>query len=129
MLLYVVLWAVALWQGKGGSPRARCGGLCFAAPPAMAAAGSWFRGPARRRRSLLGSLAPRPGAFWLGGVVAPGLGVFRPLRRAGTPLCFARGIVHGAFSLFAKERMGGAKDQPPLVAILPRPSGQAKAPH
>ena len=41
---------------------------------------------------------------------------------------FLSSTVHGAFSLFAKEKMGGALHQPSLTANLPRPQGRVQAP-
>ena len=43
-------------------------------------------------------------------------------------LRFLSSTVHGAFSLFAKERMGGAMDQPSLVSNPPRPQGRVQSP-
>ena len=76
---------VTCWHGSGGSPRAAFGRLCpSGGPPAMAPPGllvSWARpgGAARPLRSL----APRPGAFLVGGRGCAGPRGVPPLRGRG----------------------------------------------
>ena len=51
----------------------------------------------------------------------------RPTSPRRGVLLFLFWTVHGPFSLFLleeKEKMGGAMNQPSLVAILPRPKGR-----
>ena len=74
-------------------PRGLRAALRFARPPAMAPRASWLRGPGpppplvRFAPSLLG-----PALFWSGGVVARGLGVFRPCGGGDAGLWLALGI-------------------------------------
>ena len=81
------IWCVARWQRRCGSPRAASGPLCASrGPPAVAAAGSWFRGPARRRpaRPIRGLLLGPALLVWGRGCAGP-RGV-PPLRgRLGAP--------------------------------------------
>ena len=118
---------VTCWHGSGGSPSAAFGRLCpSGGPPAMAPPGllvSWARpgGAARPLRSL----APRPGAFLVGGRGCAGPRGVPPLRGRGRRIAslaagtcrttgrkrVTRGTQEGflSFSIIAILRNNGSK--------------------